>query len=62
VTNIPPEIATDVAEIATEFVAAEEIIMNYVKAPGPKTVAKYDELRKEFMAVVKKLTARVARK
>jgi regulator of RNase E activity RraA len=62
VTNIPPEIAADVAEIGPEFVAAEEIIMNYVKAPGPKTVAKYDELRKEFMAAVKKLTARVAKK
>lgn len=62
VTNIPPEIITEVAEIAPEFVAAEEIVMNYVKAPGPKNIAKYDELRKEFMAAVKKLTAKVARK
>lgn len=62
VTNIPPDIATAVADIAPEFVAAEEIVMGYVKAPGPKSVARYDELRKEFMAVVKKLTARVAKK
>jgi regulator of RNase E activity RraA len=62
VTNIPPEIVTEVADVAPEFVAAEEIVMNYVKAPGSKSVSKYDELRKEFMAVVKKLTARVARK
>jgi 4-hydroxy-4-methyl-2-oxoglutarate aldolase len=62
VTNIPPEIATEVADIGAEFIAAEEIVMNYVKAPGPKNIAKYDELRKEFMSVVKKLTARVARK
>jgi 4-hydroxy-4-methyl-2-oxoglutarate aldolase len=62
VTNIPPEIATEVADIGAEFIAAEEIVMHYVKAPGPKNIAKYDELRKEFMSVVKKLTARVARK
>lgn len=62
VTNIPPEIAGEIADITPEFVAAEEIIMNYVKAPGPKAVLKYDELRKEFQAAVKKLTGRVARK
>jgi hypothetical protein len=33
-----------------------------VKAPGEKSRAKYDELRKEFQAVVKKLTDRVAKK
>jgi len=62
VTNIPQEIAAEIADITPEFIAAEEIIMNYVKAPGTKAVAKYDELRKEFQAAVKKLTARVARK
>jgi len=62
VTNIPTELASEIADITPEFIAAEEIIMNYVKAPGSKAVAKYDELRKEFQAAVKKLTARVARK
>jgi 4-hydroxy-4-methyl-2-oxoglutarate aldolase len=62
VTSIPAEIAAEVADVGPEFVAAEEIVMHYVKAPGPKSIAKYDELRKEFMAAVKKLTARVARK
>ena len=62
ITNIPPEIASEIADVTPEFIAAEEIIMNYVKAPGPKVVSKYDELRKEFQAAVKKLTARVARK
>src|SRR5687768_629763 len=62
VTNIPLQIASEVADIGAEFVAAEENIMNYVKAPGPKSVSKYDELRKEFQAAVKKLTAQVARK
>ncbi|MBC7855104.1 MAG: RraA family protein, partial [Pirellulaceae bacterium] len=62
ITNIPPEIAAEIADVTPEFIAAEEIIMNYVKATGSKVVSKYDELRKEFQAAVKKLTARVARK
>ena len=62
VTNIPPEIVTEVADISDEFLAAEAIIMDYVKAPGPKNVAKYDELRKEFQAAVAKITQRVSRK
>lgn len=62
VTSIPPEIVTEVADVAPEFIAAEEIVMNYVKAPGPKDIAQYDELRKEFMAAVKKLTSRIAKR
>ena len=62
VTNIPPEITVEVADVADEFVAAEAILLDYVKAPGPKNRGKYDELRKEFQAVVAKLTQRVARK
>lgn len=61
VTNIPIEIASEVAEIGDEFVRAEAIIMDYVKAPGPKTVARYDELRKEFQAAVAALGRRVSR-
>ena len=61
VTNIPIEIANEVAEIGDEFIRAEAIIMDYVKAPGPKTVARYDELRKEFQAVVAALGRRVSR-
>lgn len=62
VTNIPPEIVTEVADVTDEFIATEAIIMDYVKAPGPKNAAKYDELRKEFQAAVAKLTQRVSRK
>ncbi|MBM4003773.1 MAG: RraA family protein [Planctomycetes bacterium] len=59
VTNIPPEIADQVADVADEFVAAEAIIMDYVKAPGEKSVARYDELRKQFQTVVAALAKRV---
>jgi regulator of RNase E activity RraA len=62
VTNIPPEIASEVADVAGEFLAAEELVMNYVKSPGEKSIARYNELRKEFQAIVAALTKRVARK
>ena len=61
VTNIPVEIAEEIAEITPEFLAAEDIMMDYVKGGGEKTVAKFNELREEFQSVVGKLKARVAR-
>jgi 4-hydroxy-4-methyl-2-oxoglutarate aldolase len=62
VTNIPIDLAAEVADVSEEFIATEAILMDYVKAPGEKTRARYDELRKEFQAAVAKLTARVSRK
>jgi regulator of RNase E activity RraA len=61
VTNIPIEIAAEVADAGSEFLAAEEILMSYVKGPGQKLIPRYNELRKEFQAVVAKLTKRVSR-
>src|SRR5262245_61010164 len=62
VTNIPTEIAAEVADIGPEFLAAEELVMKYVKSPGEKSAAKYNELRKEFQSIVAALTKRVSRK
>ena len=62
VTSIPLEIASEVADIAGEFLAAEDLLMNYVKSPGDKSATHYNELRKEFQSVVAALTRRVARK
>jgi 4-hydroxy-4-methyl-2-oxoglutarate aldolase len=59
VTNIPISLANAIAEIAGEFVAAEEIMLDYVKAPGPKSRDQFDKLRQEFSAVVTKLKERV---
>ena len=39
VTNIPPEIATEVAEVAQAFVDAEKIVLDYVNGPGQKSAA-----------------------
>jgi regulator of RNase E activity RraA len=62
VTSVPPEIAADAADIADEFVAAEEIMLDYVKGPGEKSISRFSELRKEFQSVVAKLKERVAQK
>ena len=61
VTYIPLDIVTEVADISSEFVASEDIMLDYVKAPGEKTVAEFDARRSEFMEVVSKLKERVSR-
>ncbi len=55
VTTIPVEIASEVADIAAEFLAAEDIMLNYVQAEGPKERRMFNQLREEFQAVVAKI-------
>jgi regulator of RNase E activity RraA len=62
VTNIPPEIAAEIPDVAAEFLRAEDIMLEYVKAPGEKVQAEFDRRRKEFQSVVAALTKRVSRK
>jgi regulator of RNase E activity RraA len=62
ITNIPLEIASEVADVSAEFLAGEEIVMRYVKSPGEKSVARFNELRREFQSIVSALTKRVSRK
>ena len=59
VTNIPLEIASEVADASEEFVAAEELLLNYVKGPGEKSIQKVAELRQEFQARVTRLQSRL---
>ncbi len=61
VTNIPPEIASEIPDVAAEFLKAEDIMLEYVKAPGAKEKAEFDRRRKEFQNVVAALTKRVSR-
>ncbi len=58
VTNIPPSIAAAVAQISEEFVDAEKYVLDYVRGSGTKTPAGLAAARKEFSAVVAKLTER----
>ena len=61
VTNIPIDIAAEVADVGDEFLAAEDIIMDYVKSDADKTVERFNELRAEFQAVAGKLKDRLSR-
>jgi len=61
VTNIPPEIATEVADLAAEFVAAEQIVLDYVRGPGEKTPQGLAEARDEFSAAIAKLRKQIRR-
>jgi regulator of RNase E activity RraA len=62
VTSIPREIAGELVEVADEFIAAETIVLEYVRQPGAKSVAEWDKRRKEFSEVVNNLQKRVSRK
>jgi 4-hydroxy-4-methyl-2-oxoglutarate aldolase len=58
VTSIPIELASEIADIAPEFVAAEQVVLDYVRSSGPKTPQGLTEARKEFSAIVDKLAKR----
>jgi 4-hydroxy-4-methyl-2-oxoglutarate aldolase len=62
VTRIPIEIADQIPEIATEFVDAEKIVLDYVRGSEAKTSAAFTARRKEFSAIVAKLVERVRKK
>src|SRR5258706_307020 len=48
VTAIPHAIGSEVAHVAAEYVAAENVILDYVKS-GAKDVKKFSEARQECM-------------
>ena len=58
VTTIPLEIAQDVAEAAAEFVAAESIVLDYLKCDRPE-VAAFQGARQAMMARIAALGKRV---
>ena len=58
VTSIPTDLATEIADIAPEFVAAEQVVLDYVRSSGPKTAQGLGEARKEFSSIVAKLAKR----
>lgn len=62
VTNIPLDIASEVADLCSDFVGAEALIMDYVKTPGQKSVAQFNERREAFQAAVARLKSRIARR
>jgi regulator of RNase E activity RraA len=62
VTTIPLEIAADVADVAPEFVAAEEITISYNKSPGEKSISEFADRNRATKAAINALRHRVSRK
>jgi regulator of RNase E activity RraA len=58
VTTIPLEIAAEVADAATEFVAAEAIVLDYLKK-GASTVNGFAEARRGMMVALADLSRRL---
>jgi 4-hydroxy-4-methyl-2-oxoglutarate aldolase len=58
VTNIPHQIASEVAHVCAEFVAAEEVVLSYCRA-GNVTVDGFAAARRELGALLKALGERV---
>lgn len=61
VTNIPPAIADEVADVAQEFCEIEKIVIGYARSPGPKSIAGLAQARDEFTAAMETLHRRVRR-
>ena len=61
VTQIPKEIAAEVADITDEFMAAESIVMDYVKSDEPKSIDEFHQRMQAMGETVQALRARVSR-
>ena len=61
VTNVPLEIASEVADMADPFVAAEAIVIDYVRGDGEKTAAEFSARRRQMTAQFDVLRQQVSR-
>ena len=61
VTSIPSDIANEVADACDEFIAAEQIMLEYVQSPGDKDRAEFSRRRDEFSEVAAELKSRLSR-
>lgn len=61
VARIPLEIASELGDVAAEFVAAEEPMITYAKSSGDKSICHWAGLRKDFQDAIGKLAKRVSR-
>jgi regulator of RNase E activity RraA len=62
VTTIPLEIATEIPDVTAEFLAAEHLVIDYVRGAAEPTVAGYREAWAAFRAAVEDLARRVRRR
>jgi regulator of RNase E activity RraA len=62
VTNIPCDLASEVADVADEYIAAESHVLEYVKAAGSKTSPEFAARRAAMGSAIAALRRRVSRK
>ncbi len=62
VTSIPIDLAAEIADVAAELAAAENHVLDYVKAPGPKTLAELATHRAAMSEAMATIRRRVSRK
>lgn len=62
VTNVPLDIAAEIADAADEFIAAEAHVIDYAKGAGPKSVAELKVRRAAMGEAVAKLRSRLSRR
>lgn len=61
VVQIPLEIAAEVADVAGEYLQAEQILLDFARKPGVKTLAGLEAAQAEFAAALERLRRRVRR-
>jgi regulator of RNase E activity RraA len=61
ITDIPLDIAAEVADAADEFVAAEAHVLEYVKSSGEKTIAELATRRRAMAEAISALRRRLSR-
>jgi 4-hydroxy-4-methyl-2-oxoglutarate aldolase len=61
VTSVPCEIAAELVDVADEFVAAEEIVLDALREGSPPSLAGLREARAESKTRISELRARVSR-
>lgn len=62
VTSIPLDIASEMADVADEFVGLEKAVIDYMQGPDEKDVQRGGELLRELSESVKQLKQRLSRR
>lgn len=62
ITNVPLEIASEIVDVADEYVAAEHDVIAYATQEGPKRIAELVELRRAMGNAIAELRRKVSRK
>lgn len=61
VLQIPAEIASELPDVAAEYLQAEQILLDFARRPGIKTIAGLEVAQAEFAAAVDRLRRRLRR-